>query len=70
LIPHISHILQPLDVAVFNVFQGHSEAIGDATESGCGKFTKIEFLHALSEIERRTFKQSTILTDFRLTVLG
>jgi hypothetical protein len=68
LIPHTSHILQPLDVAVFNVFKHwHSEAIADATQSGCGKFTKIEFLHALSEIRRRTFKKSTILAGFQLT---
>jgi hypothetical protein len=68
LIPHMSHILQPLDVAVFNVFKHwHSEAIADATQSGCRKFTKIEFLYALSEIRRRTFKKSTILAGFQLT---
>jgi hypothetical protein len=53
---------------VFNVFKHwHSEAIADATPSGYGKFTKIEFLYALSEIQHQIFKKSTILAGFQLT---
>lgn len=69
--PHTSHILQPLDVGVFHAYKHwHSEAIEDATQTGCGKFTKVEFLSALFEIRRRTFKQRTLKHAFRLTGLN
>ena len=49
--PYISYILQPLDVSVFYTYKHwHSEAIKNATQTGCGKFIKVEFLSALFEI--------------------
>jgi hypothetical protein len=66
LIPHTSHILQPLDVGVFHAYKHwHSEAIANATQTGGGKFTKIEFLHALDTIRQKTFKKQTICHAFR-----
>ena len=63
--PHTSHILQPLDVGVFYTYKHwHSEAVADATYSGIGKFTKVEFLHALSSIHTKTLKRSTIKHGF------
>jgi hypothetical protein len=48
---HTSHLLQPLDVGVFQAYKHwHSEAIKDATQIGCRKFTKVEFLSTLFEI--------------------
>jgi hypothetical protein len=68
LIPHTSHILQPLDVGVFQAYKHwHSEAIADATQTGGGKFTKVEFLNALDIIRQKTFKKQTIRHGFRAT---
>jgi hypothetical protein len=68
--PHSSHILQPLDVGVFSVYKHyHSEAVEDATVTGCEKFTKDEFLSAIASIRSKTFKLSTIKLGFRLTGL-
>ena len=68
--PHTSHILQPLDVGVFSVYKHwHSAAVEDASVSGCQKFTKDEFLYALGEIRRKTFKPSTIRLGWKLTGL-
>ncbi|KAJ5547802.1 hypothetical protein N7513_005036 [Penicillium frequentans] len=56
--PHSSHILQPLDVGVFHVYKHwHSQAIEEATATGCTKFTKTEFLAAISSIRQKTFKK-------------
>lgn len=66
--PKTSHILQPLDVGIFHAYKHwHSEAVADATATGCGKFTKVEFLHALTSIRKRTFKRRTIRHGFRDT---
>lgn len=70
LLSHTSHILQPLDVGVFNVYKHwHSEAIEAATMTGCRKFSKDEFLHSIGEIRRKTFKPHTIKLGFKLTGL-
>jgi hypothetical protein len=66
--PHCSHILQPLDVGVFSVYKHyHSEAVEDATATGCTKFGKVDFLAAISSIRAKTFKLSTIRLGFRLS---
>jgi hypothetical protein len=68
LIPHTSHLLQPLDVGVFHAYKHwHSEAVANASQTGGGKFTKIEFLHALHSIREKTFKSQTIQHGFRYT---
>ena len=67
---HTSHLLQPLDVGVFNIYKHHhSEAVEAATISGCQKFTKDEFLASLTSIRTKTFKPSTIHLGWRLTGL-
>lgn len=49
--PKTSHVLQLLDMDVFHVYKHwHSKMIMDATSTGCGKFTKVEFLYALMTI--------------------
>lgn len=66
--PHTSHLLQPLDVGVFNVYKHyHSEAIEAATITGCMKFSKQDFLAAISEIGTKTFKSHTIRLGFKLS---
>jgi hypothetical protein len=64
--PHTSHFLQPLDVGVFHVYKHrHAQAVEDASYTGCGKFTKVEFLAAISKIRQNTFKRRTIQHAFR-----
>ena len=68
--PHSSHLLQPLDIGVFNVFKHwHSEAIEAATAIGIDKFKKDDFLAGIHEIRTKTFKSSTIKRGFELTGL-
>jgi hypothetical protein len=67
--PHSSHLLQPLDNGVFNVFKHwHSEAIEAATAIGIDKFQKDDF-SGIHEIRAKTFKSSTIKSGFDLTGL-
>ncbi len=47
----------------------HSEAVENATRTGCTEFTKMEFLAALSSIRGKTFKSSSIVSAFRKTDL-
>jgi len=45
--PHSTHLLQPLDVVVFQPLKHfHAEAVEQATRTGCSDFNKIEFLAA------------------------
>ncbi|KAE8213290.1 hypothetical protein CF319_g9184 [Tilletia indica] len=66
--PHSSHILQPLDVSVFQPYKHwHKEAIDAATRTGCTNFNRVEFLSALASIRKQTMKTNTIKTGFRRT---
>lgn len=70
LIPHTSHLLQPLDVGVFQAFKHHhSVAVEEATRRGCEKFTKVEFLHAITSIRKATFRVHTIKHGWEATGL-
>jgi hypothetical protein len=49
--PHTSHILQPLDVVLFQPYKHfHAESVDRATRTGCNKFSKLEFLAAITDI--------------------
>lgn len=66
LIPHTSHLCQPLDVGVFQAYKyHHSQAVANASRTGCTKFSKTEFLNAIGDIRRATFKTGTIKTGWR-----
>ena len=68
LLPHTSHILQPLDVGVFNVYKHwHSDIVLAASHAGCGPITKNDFLASLKIIRDKTFKPRTIMHGFRDT---
>lgn len=63
LLPHTSHILQLLDVRIFNVSKHwHGVYVEDASIAGCQRLIKDEFLFGIGEIRRKTFKASTIKT--------
>jgi len=64
--PHTSHILQPLDVMLFQPYKHyHAKAIDYASRTGCGDFNKLEFLAAIGSIRQQTFKRNSILSSFR-----
>jgi DDE superfamily endonuclease len=64
--PHTSHILQPLDVVLFQPFKHyHGKVVDYATRTGCGDFNKLEFLAAIGSIRQQTFKKNSILSSFR-----
>jgi hypothetical protein len=66
--PHTTHILQPLDVVVFQPYKHyHTKALNVAVRDGCTRFNKVESLSAIGEIRRQTFKESTIKFAFRKT---
>ena len=49
--PHSSHLLQPLDVVVFQPYKHyHAEAVEAATRMGCGDFDNAEFLDRIDSI--------------------
>ncbi len=68
--PHTSHILQLLDVVVFQPYKHyHALAVNHATRTGCRDFNKVEFLNSITSIRRDTFKTTTIQSAFRKTGL-
>ena len=68
--PHTTHLLQPLDVVVFQPYKHwHADAISNATRTRCRDFNKVAFLAALQSIREKTFKKSTIISAFRNTRL-
>jgi len=68
--PHLSHLLQPLDVVIFQPYKHyHAEAVEKATQSGCKDFNKSEFLNTINIIRQQTFKPSTVRSGFRATGL-
>jgi len=67
---HCTHLLQPLDVVVFQPYKHyHAEALDIATRTGCSQFDKVEFFTAIESIRMQTFKPTTILSAFRETGL-
>jgi hypothetical protein len=68
--PHMSHLMQPLDVTVFQPYKHwHSEAIDAAIRTGCTDFNRVEFLAAFETFRRQALKSSTIKAGFEKTGL-
>jgi len=68
--PHSTHLLQPLDVVVFQPYKHYyAEAIDNASRTGCSEFDKIEFLTSIDWIRCQTFKPTTICFTFKATGL-
>ncbi len=45
---HITHLLQPLNVVIFQPYKHwHVELLDQATRSGCHDYNKVKFLHSL-----------------------
>jgi len=68
--PHTTHLLQPINVIVFqSVKHFHAQAIDYATRTRCTDFNKLEFLSAIISIRSLAFKLTTINSFFRKTGL-
>jgi hypothetical protein len=66
--PHLTHLLQPLDVVVFQPLKHyHAKALNIMVRDGLVNITKIEFLSCIEDVRRQAFKESTILSAFRKT---
>jgi hypothetical protein len=59
--PHLTHLVQPLDVGVFGPWKKYyTDAIDASFQSGCWKFDKMELLSVLDGFRKKTFKGSSI----------
>src|ERR1700722_12383229 len=66
--PHLTHLLQPLDVVVFQPLKHyHAKALNIMVRDGLTNITKIEFLSCIEDVRRQAFKSTTILSAFRKT---
>ncbi|KID81679.1 transposase [Metarhizium guizhouense ARSEF 977] len=66
--PHLTHILQPLDVVVFQPLKHyHAEALDILVRDGCLHITKSEFLATIESVRGQAFKAPTIQSAFRKT---
>ncbi|KID82360.1 transposase, partial [Metarhizium majus ARSEF 297] len=66
--PYLTHILQPLDVVVFQPLKHyHAKALDIAVRDGCLHVTKSEFLAIIESVRRQALKESTILSAFQTT---
>jgi hypothetical protein len=66
--PNLTHLLQPVDVAVFQPLKHHqAKALDIIVRDGCTKITKLEFLSYIQEIRIQAMKESTVKSAFRKT---
>ena len=66
--PYLTHILQPLDVVVFQPLKHyHAKALDVVVRDGCLQITKSEFLATIELVRRQALKKSTILSAFKRT---
>jgi len=66
--PNLTHLLQPLDVVVFQPYKHYySQSIEIMVRDGLPDISKIEFLSSITEVRKQTFKTSTILSAFKET---
>ncbi len=58
---HTTHLLQPLNVCVFQPLKHwHSKAVNRAVQMSDEIFSKVEFLAAFNEFRTKVFKESII----------
>ncbi|RYC79285.1 hypothetical protein BFJ63_vAg17832 [Fusarium oxysporum f. sp. narcissi] len=64
--PHLTHMLQPLDVGLFSSYKHwHQEVLLSEIADGATDFDKTDFLFHLQEIRRCSTKKSTILSSWK-----
>ena len=66
--PHLTHILQPLDVVVFQPLKHYySKELDIMVRDGLTNISKIEFLQCIQQARRQAFKKATISSAFKKT---
>lgn len=66
--PHLTHLLQPLDVAVFQPLKHyHAKELDYMVRDGLTNITKLEFLAMIQQIRKQAFKRTTIHSAFKKT---
>ncbi|KJZ68936.1 hypothetical protein HIM_11679 [Hirsutella minnesotensis 3608] len=66
--PNLTHVLQPLDVVVFQPLKHyHAKALDVMVRDGLVNITKLEFLSCIQQVRLQAFKESTIRSAFRKT---
>ena len=66
--PNLTHVLQPLDVVVFQPLKHyHAKALDLMVRDGLINITKLEFLSCIQQVRLQAFKESTIRSAFRKT---
>jgi DDE superfamily endonuclease len=68
--PHLTHLVQPLDVSVFGVFKHHHKVcIQDKVRTGDLDFSVFDFLSAFETFHKETFTYHTVLNGWKATGL-
>lgn len=68
--PHLTHIMQPLDVKVFQPWKSYyKEAVNTAFVRGCDTVDKVDFLNMLHPVRMKALKHTTIIRGFQETGL-
>ena len=65
--PHLTHLLQPLDIGIFQPLKHwHQEDVYNTIQYGDVKYDKIDFVcvNGYQQMRNRTFKKKTILYAF------
>ena len=66
--PHLTHLLQPLDVVVFQPLKHyHAKALEAMIRDGVTNISKVEFLSLIEGVRIQAFKKRTILSAFAKT---
>ena len=66
--PHLTHLLQPLDVVCFQPYKHwHAKALDQLVRDGCTNITKLEFLDLIEDVRSKAFKPLTIQSAFEKT---
>ena len=66
--PHLTHILQPLDVVVFQPLKYyHTKELDLLARDGLTDFTKLDFLSIIKDVRRKAIKKETIINSFKKT---
>ena len=60
---HLTHLLQPLDISIFQLFKHwHQVFLYTEVWYGALEFSKVDFLVAFQKIHNKTFKKKPILS--------
>jgi hypothetical protein len=64
--PHLTHLLQPLDVVIFQPLKHyHAKALDILVRDGCVNITKLEFLSIIQGVRVQALKESSCKSAFQ-----